>query len=538
MTTPDRRTPRQPARRGSPRVGRPGRGRHPPGGRGGPAAKRPAPPLQRARAADPARAGRLGGAAPPSASATPTPTSCSPGLLRERRLDPRDAALRHRAGLRHPARARASSTPCCRPASTGRWTRSTRPCWTCCASAPTSCCACAPRRTPRSAPPSTWPGGSAPPGPAAFVNAVLRKVAAQDLDAWLEQLAPERRPASATSRCARATRAGCVRPSATRCAATWTRPRAALTADDARPQVHLVARSLPPRRAGGGQRRRAGPWSPCAVRLDRGRRPRRSRPSATAAPGCRTRAASWSRSRSPERRSRVPTRLWVDLCAGPGGKAALLQALADERGARLVACEVQPHRARLVQRGRGAGGARRRRPRAAARRRQRRPRAARRALHRPRRAPPPSRGALAAQPVRPAGAHPAAGRAARRRRPAAAAGRGAGVRDLQPAPGRDGGAGAGRAAAPARLEQLDARPLLPGVPDLGDGPAVQLWPHRHGTDAMHLALLRRDLTAALPGRPVRADEHLASTSGCDLPATGPHALRACDGGGSPPSPAD
>ena len=41
------------------------------------------------------------------------------------------------------------------------------------------------------------------------------------------------------------------------------------------------------------------------------------------------------------------------------------------------------------------------------------------------------------------------------------------------------------------LEQLDARPLLPGVPDLGNGPAVQLWPHRHGTDAMHLAVLRK-----------------------------------------------
>jgi 16S rRNA (cytosine967-C5)-methyltransferase len=40
------------------------------------------------------------------------------------------------------------------------------------------------------------------------------------------------------------------------------------------------------------------------------------------------------------------------------------------------------------------------------------------------------------------------------------------------------------------LKQVDARPFLPGVPDLGDGPAVQLWPHRHGTDAMHLALLR------------------------------------------------
>ena len=41
-----------------------------------------------------------------------------------------------------------------------------------------------------------------------------------------------------------------------------------------------------------------------------------------------------------------------------------------------------------------------------------------------------------------------------------------------------------------RLEQLDVRPLLPGVDDLGDGPSVQLWPHRHGTDAMYICLLR------------------------------------------------
>jgi 16S rRNA (cytosine967-C5)-methyltransferase len=41
------------------------------------------------------------------------------------------------------------------------------------------------------------------------------------------------------------------------------------------------------------------------------------------------------------------------------------------------------------------------------------------------------------------------------------------------------------------LERIDARPLLPGVPDLGPGPAVQLWPHRHGTDAMFLSLLRK-----------------------------------------------
>jgi 16S rRNA (cytosine967-C5)-methyltransferase len=37
----------------------------------------------------------------------------------------------------------------------------------------------------------------------------------------------------------------------------------------------------------------------------------------------------------------------------------------------------------------------------------------------------------------------------------------------------------------------DARALLPGVPSLGDGPDVQLWPHLHGTDAMYLALIRR-----------------------------------------------
>jgi 16S rRNA (cytosine967-C5)-methyltransferase len=45
--------------------------------------------------------------------------------------------------------------------------------------------------------------------------------------------------------------------------------------------------------------------------------------------------------------------------------------------------------------------------------------------------------------------------------------------------------GAGR-----EVEVLDARPFLPAVPDLGGGPYVQLWPHRHGTDAMFLALLR------------------------------------------------
>jgi 16S rRNA (cytosine967-C5)-methyltransferase len=40
---------------------------------------------------------------------------------------------------------------------------------------------------------------------------------------------------------------------------------------------------------------------------------------------------------------------WLDLCAGPGGKAALLAALAEQESATLTANEVQEHRAKLVR---------------------------------------------------------------------------------------------------------------------------------------------------------------------------------------------
>lgn len=39
---------------------------------------------------------------------------------------------------------------------------------------------------------------------------------------------------------------------------------------------------------------------------------------------------------------------WLDMCAGPGGKAALLAAVAKQSGAKLTANEVQPHRLDLV----------------------------------------------------------------------------------------------------------------------------------------------------------------------------------------------
>jgi 16S rRNA (cytosine967-C5)-methyltransferase len=40
------------------------------------------------------------------------------------------------------------------------------------------------------------------------------------------------------------------------------------------------------------------------------------------------------------------------------------------------------------------------------------------------------------------------------------------------------------------VEQIDTRPLFAPADRLGPGPHVQLWPHRHGTDAMFAAALK------------------------------------------------
>lgn len=188
--------------------------------------------------------------------------------------------------------------------------------------------------------------------------------------------------------------------------------------------------------------------------------------------------------------------LWLDLCAGPGGKAVLLAGTASQRDARLVAAELAPHRARLVKR----------------------------ALQ-------PIRGihkvvtADGTQPPWRPGAFdrvmldaPCTGLGALRRRPESRwrrepvdVSRLAALQKRLLASALDSARSGGLVAyvtcsphlAETRLvvedvlarrddvEQLDARPYLPGVPELGDGPDVQLWPHIHDTDAMYLALLRR-----------------------------------------------
>ena len=41
------------------------------------------------------------------------------------------------------------------------------------------------------------------------------------------------------------------------------------------------------------------------------------------------------------------------------------------------------------------------------------------------------------------------------------------------------------------IEELDARDMLPTMGNIGSELSAQLWPHRHGTDAMFFAVLRR-----------------------------------------------
>jgi 16S rRNA (cytosine967-C5)-methyltransferase len=198
-------------------------------------------------------------------------------------------------------------------------------------------------------------------------------------------------------------------------------------------------------------------------------------------------------------RAEAPVGPWLDLCAGPGGKAALLLGLAGSAGQPLLAAERLPHRARLVA-------------------------SALRAF------PPENRLVIAADGTAPAWRPesfarvladvPCTGLGALRRRPEARwRRRESDLADLVPlqlallrtavASLMPGGVVAYVTCSPHRaeteevvaaviaeggLEVLDAPALLPEVPDAGRGPYLQLWPHRHGTDAMFCAVLRRKRT--------------------------------------------
>jgi 16S rRNA (cytosine967-C5)-methyltransferase len=319
---------------------------------------------------------------------------------------------------------------------------------------------------------------------AGFVNAVLRRVVQRDWDDWVAVLT-EGATAIRSLSVRTAHPEWIVGAFAAALGDDLDEAERALVADNERPRTHLVAWPGRIERADlvADSSGEPGPYSPYAVRMSGGDpadlaaiRDRRAGVQDEGSQLCAL-ALAGAPLEGPDDR-------WLDLCAGPGGKAALLAALAAERGAHLSANELREHRAELVRRvTRPWGvdvrvgdarditdggydrvlldapctglGALRRRPEARWRRR----------------------------------AEDVAELAALQRELLAAAlrlTRPGGVVayvTCSPHPAETGEVVAG-------ADLIDARPLFAGVENLGDGPTVQLWPHRHGTDAMFCALIR------------------------------------------------
>ncbi len=183
--------------------------------------------------------------------------------------------------------------------------------------------------------------------PAGFVNAILRRVSERDLEGWIELVTEGltgddalavrySHPAWVVAELRRSLRAVDASHEL----------EELLAADNVPPKVTLVAR---PRLATVAELPGTpGLLSPWAVVMDGGD------PGAIAAVR-EGRAAVQDEGSQLVAKALVdlplepPRDRWLDLCAGPGGKAALLGALAVERGAHLVANEMQPHRAELVR---------------------------------------------------------------------------------------------------------------------------------------------------------------------------------------------
>ena len=260
-----------------------------------------------------------------------------PSVLRQHGLSGRDAAFATELVVGHAPPARAPTTPCSPRAWTGRSRRSRRRCSTRCGSGAHQLLSMRvpdPRRDQHHRRPAAGPGR---PGAGRLRQrrAAPGRPSTTSPGGYAGSRPTRPRTRSASRRSPTATRAGWSR--SCRRAVGADELDALLAADNEPPRVVLVARP-------GRSTREELPGHAHPVLAVRrgagGRRPRRGRRrSPRGGPASRTRARSWSRSPWRARRSRARTERWLDLCAGPGGKAALLAALAAERGADLLAAE-------------------------------------------------------------------------------------------------------------------------------------------------------------------------------------------------------
>jgi 16S rRNA (cytosine967-C5)-methyltransferase len=192
--------------------------------------------------------------------------------------------------------------------------------------------------------------------PSGFVNAVLRRVATRDLAAWLEIAAPDRAQDPAGHLAARYSHSRWIVEAFSgalgeQLAGPLTETEAVLAADNERPHVHLCA---VPGRADRDELIAAGcracRWSEFGAYLPEGD-PASIPAVAAGRAGVQDEAsqlAAIAVVRAGTHATGADDR-WLDLCAGPGGKARLLAGLAAGQGARLIAAEVREHRARLVR---------------------------------------------------------------------------------------------------------------------------------------------------------------------------------------------
>ncbi|GAA4424484.1 transcription antitermination factor NusB [Georgenia halophila] len=361
------------------------------------------------------------------------------------------------------------------------------------------------------------------PAPTGMVNGVLRTVSRTAPEAWLERLVEETDP-DGTDPVARLSVTESHPEWITRALrqsliADGTEPAGAdaeladlLAADNVPAPVALVARpglvevaDLAAECARESREPEPGRWSPYALIPGSGD-PGRLGAVARAAAGVQdegsqlvTLALAEAPLAGPAVDGGAADTAWLDLCAGPGGKAALLGALAHQRGTELLANEVAPHRAGLVRGAVAAIPAGTVEIRVGDGRELEAPGRFDRVLVD---APCTGLGALRRRPE-----------ARWRRTPADLAPLGTLQRELLAAAldaTRAGGVVAYVTCSPHiaetqlvvddtlrrrdDVEVLDAAEILRGVSrtdPLLSGPYAQLWPHRHGTDAMFLALLRR-----------------------------------------------